>query len=66
VNLILVDPSEAVCEAWREQFAPLPHVEIVQGLFENLSAFDCMVSPANSFGIMDGGVSDFGVRFRCF
>ncbi|HVU13232.1 MAG TPA: macro domain-containing protein, partial [Phototrophicaceae bacterium] len=44
------------CDAWREKFADLPNVEIVQGHFESLPAYDCLVSPANSFGLMDGGV----------
>jgi len=28
----------------------------VNGKFEELKQFDCMVSAANSFGLMDGGV----------
>jgi O-acetyl-ADP-ribose deacetylase (regulator of RNase III) len=38
-------------------------VEIVAGYFERLPAFDCMVSAANSFGLMDGGVDAAIVRF---
>jgi O-acetyl-ADP-ribose deacetylase (regulator of RNase III) len=34
----------------------LPNVKIVNDCFENLGQFDCMVSAANSFGLMDGGV----------
>jgi O-acetyl-ADP-ribose deacetylase (regulator of RNase III) len=56
MKLILVDPKAALCEALRERFAGLPDVEIVQGYFEQLPEFDCMISAANSFGLMDGGV----------
>jgi O-acetyl-ADP-ribose deacetylase (regulator of RNase III) len=56
INLILVDPKPDLCAAYHERFAGLPNVEIVQGRFENLPEFDCMVSAANSFGLMDGGV----------
>jgi len=56
MNLILVDPNRPLIAAWTEQFADLPDVEFVHGGFEDLEAFDCIVSPANSFGIMDGGV----------
>ncbi len=56
VKLILVDPKPELCAAYHERFAGLPNVEIVQGRFENLPEFDCMVSAANSFGLMDGGV----------
>lgn len=55
-KLILVDPKSALCAAYRERFAGLPNVDIVQGRFEQLPEFDCMVSAANSFGLMDGGV----------
>jgi O-acetyl-ADP-ribose deacetylase (regulator of RNase III) len=56
LRLILVDPKRALCEAWLKAFDGLPNVEIVQGYFEQLPAYDCMVSAANSFGLMDGGV----------
>ena len=56
IELILVDPNEAVCRAWASAFAKYPSVSIVSGYFESLPEFDCMVSAANSFGLMDGGV----------
>lgn len=56
LNLILVDPKPALCDAFRKHFAGLPNVEVVTGRFEQLPAYDCMVSAANSFGLMDGGV----------
>lgn len=55
-KLILVDPNSGVCAAWQTTFANLPNIEIINDRFENLPAFDCMVSAANSFGLMDGGV----------
>ena len=55
-KLILIDPKEALCEAWRTSFAIYPEVEIINGRFEQVEAYDCMVSAANSFGLMDGGV----------
>ena len=55
-KLILVDPNLAMCYGFEEHFHDLPDVEIVNDRFERLSAFDCMVSAANSFGLMDGGV----------
>jgi O-acetyl-ADP-ribose deacetylase (regulator of RNase III) len=56
LKLILVDPNAELCEAWRRHFANLPNAKIVNGRFETLKEFDCMVSAANSFGLMDGGV----------
>lgn len=56
VKLILVDLNADLCAAWRETFDGLPDVEIVHGSFETLPTFDCIVSPANSFGLMDGGI----------
>ncbi len=55
-RLILVDPKLELCQCWEKAFQHLPNVEIIQGKFEKLSQFDCMVSAANSFGLMDGGV----------
>ena len=63
IELILVDPSEAVCKAWESAFLKCPDVSIVCGRFEGLPDFDCMVSAANSFGLMDGGVDLAITRF---
>jgi O-acetyl-ADP-ribose deacetylase (regulator of RNase III) len=63
LNLILVDPRSALCEAFQKYFEGLPRVQIVNGYFERLPAFDCMVSAANSFGLMDGGVDAAIIRF---
>jgi O-acetyl-ADP-ribose deacetylase (regulator of RNase III) len=56
LKLILVDPVTELCLAWKKQFKNLPRVSVVNDRFENLAEFDCMVSAANSFGLMDGGV----------
>lgn len=55
-KLVLVDPKPALCVEFVQYFANLPNVEVVTGRFEQLPVFDCMVSAANSFGLMDGGV----------
>lgn len=62
-KLILVDIEPQLCQAWEKRFADLPNIEIVNGYFEALPQFDCMVSPANSFGLMDGGVDAAIIRF---
>jgi O-acetyl-ADP-ribose deacetylase (regulator of RNase III) len=63
MRLILVDPNVPVCTALEQQFSGLPNVEIACGRFEDLPEFDCMVSAANSFGLMDGGVDAAIIRF---
>jgi O-acetyl-ADP-ribose deacetylase (regulator of RNase III) len=63
LQLILVSPEPLLCAAWREQFTELPGVEVVDGDFESLPEFDCLVSPANSFGLMDGGTDGAITRF---
>ncbi|MCQ3929554.1 MAG: phage tail protein [Chloroflexi bacterium] len=55
-RLILIDPNQGLCNAFQKHFDGLPNVEIIKGRFEELPEFDCMVSAANSFGLMDGGV----------
>jgi O-acetyl-ADP-ribose deacetylase (regulator of RNase III) len=63
VNLVLVDPKPELVVAWRQHFEGLPNVETVAGRFERVPVFDCMVSAANSFGLMDGGVDAAIVQF---
>jgi O-acetyl-ADP-ribose deacetylase (regulator of RNase III) len=63
MKLILVDIKPALCTAWRAFFKELPNVEIVQGYFERVPEYDCMVSAANSFGLMDGGVDGAITRY---
>jgi O-acetyl-ADP-ribose deacetylase (regulator of RNase III) len=55
-ELILIAPSQELCTAFQKHFGGLPNVVVVKGYFEELPEFDCMVSAANSFGLMDGGV----------
>ncbi len=66
-DLTLIDPNPALCEEFELHFKRFDRVRVVCDRFENLPAFDCMVSAANSFGLMDGGVdlaitSFFGVQ----
>jgi len=63
LRLVLVDPLAPLCAAWEKSFRDLPGVEIVNDYFERVSEFDCMVSAANSFGHMSGGVDLAIVRF---
>ena len=55
-HLVLGATEPALCAAFSECFDDLPMVEVVAARFEDLPEFDCMVSAANSFGLMDGGV----------
>jgi O-acetyl-ADP-ribose deacetylase (regulator of RNase III) len=55
MKYLLRDRNVAVVEAWRIEFAQAPDVEVSHGDIFDLSA-DALVSPANSFGFMDGGI----------
>jgi O-acetyl-ADP-ribose deacetylase (regulator of RNase III) len=63
LQLILVDPKPALCACCERSFVGLRNVTVVNGYFEKLPEFDCMVSAANSFGIMDGGVDAAIIAF---
>ncbi|HAW08425.1 MAG TPA: phage tail protein [Bacteroidetes bacterium] len=63
LKLILVNPNPLLCIAWQKYFSDLPNVEIAMSEFETLPEFDCMVSAANSFGLMDGGVDEAIIQF---
>lgn len=55
-KLILVGVDRNLCSAWEEAFAEFDKVEVVFSLFQKVETYDCMVSAANSFGLMDGGI----------
>jgi O-acetyl-ADP-ribose deacetylase (regulator of RNase III) len=59
-RIVLTDHWEPLVRAWAEAFAPFEHIEVRQGDFFAEDA-DALVSPANSFGIMDGGL-DAAIR----
>ena len=55
-KLILIAPEASLYDAFREYFTRFADVEIVHNHFQWLTKYDCLVSPANSFGMMDGGM----------
>ncbi len=55
----LVDKWGPLTDAWSEVFAEHPSIRVECGDF--FRAADALVSPANSFGIMDGGL-DLAIR----
>ena len=63
MKLILVDTWQGFCIAAEKYFDGLPNVEIINKRFEDLTAYDCMVSAANSFGLMDGGIDGAITKF---
>ena len=56
----LIDRSQELAREWQEQFVKCPAIEVLSGDYFQKSA-DAIVSPANSFGIMDGGL-DLAIR----
>jgi O-acetyl-ADP-ribose deacetylase (regulator of RNase III) len=59
-RILLVDRERALVRAWTAAFADDDAVEVHEDDFFARPA-DAMVSPANSFGIMDGGL-DLAIR----
>lgn len=55
MNIILCDCSRELCDAWRKFFKNEDNVKVKNCSFQEVEEYDCIVSPANSFGIMDGG-----------
>lgn len=68
VHIILTSPDDALLEAWKQHCGALDDVEIRKGsVFD--APYDALVSPANSFGFMDGGIDAqytdrFGTRVQ--
>ena len=61
IDLILVDVQQAMCRSWKEYFHEYQSVSIINGRFERVKEYDCLVSPANAYGLMDGGI-DLAIR----
>ena len=59
-KIYLIDFHQPLIDAWNEVFHDDETFEIIDGDFFSVKA-DAMVSPANSFGIMDGGL-DLAIR----
>ncbi|MBU2709249.1 macro domain-containing protein [Zooshikella marina] len=59
-KIILIDKDEKLVNAWKEAFGDEKNFEVLAGDYFSCPA-DAMVSPANSFGIMDGGL-DLAIR----
>lgn len=57
MKIILLDRNIRMCEAWNKYFKGFSDVEVVYDNIEyyDISTVDCLVSPANSYGIMNGG-----------
>lgn len=60
-EITLVDVQKDLCENWIEAFKNHPEIKVHCGYFQEIKEFDCLVSPANSFGLMDGGI-DLAIR----
>ncbi|MGD1715575.1 macro domain-containing protein [Dapis sp. BLCC M172] len=63
MKLILVAPNQLLSNAFAENFHYLPNVEIINNYFEVVPEYDCLVSPANSFGLMDGGIDAAIIKY---
>ena len=59
IELLLCNPHEEIVQYWKKEFNSYPKVKVISGdiLKQNC---DAIVSPANSFGFMDGGL-DFNL-----
>jgi O-acetyl-ADP-ribose deacetylase (regulator of RNase III) len=55
IKLTLVDRNTHIVQAWLQYFSDLPNVTMINDQFQNHSAH-VVVSPANSFGFMNGGI----------
>jgi len=62
MHITLIDTNANLGYAWEEFFSEVENVKIVTGDITALTC-DAIVSPANSFGFMDGGV-DYAISER--
>jgi hypothetical protein len=62
MRLHLVDHNRHLVNAWTKAFREFPEVTVEQGDLLAI-AEHCVVSPANSYGFMDGGID---AAYRAF
>ena len=60
LNLVAINAQ--LVDAWNREFVHLPDVHIYEGNILMI-AENTIVSPANSYGLMDGGIDDQYVQF---
>ncbi|EAY27975.1 macro domain-containing protein [Microscilla marina] len=61
-TIILTSVEPGLAYAWEQICGDLKNVEIVQGSILNVNC-EAVVSPANSFGFMDGGIDALYTRY---
>jgi O-acetyl-ADP-ribose deacetylase (regulator of RNase III) len=55
MKIQLIDRNKEMIRSWKKHFKNCPDIEIIHGdILQHKT--DCIVSPANSFGFMDGGL----------
>ena len=62
MQYLLIDKNSSMVEAWEYYFKDEPNVVVKEGDLTQVLC-DAIVSPANSFGFMDGGV-DYAISMR--
>jgi O-acetyl-ADP-ribose deacetylase (regulator of RNase III) len=62
VQLVLTAVDDALADAWQRFCGDLEFVKVHRGSILDLSC-DAVVSPANSFGFMDGGIDAEYAKF---
>jgi O-acetyl-ADP-ribose deacetylase (regulator of RNase III) len=56
LNIKIIDINTDYCKVFTEKFKDYPNIEIINSTLQDYNGeYDCIVSPANSFGLMDGG-----------
>lgn len=62
LKITLTGYEDDLIDAWQQYCGDLPNVTIYRGSILDLSV-DAIVSPANSFGFMDGGIDRIYTRY---
>ena len=58
MKILLLSSNENMCDSWRRYFQGVKDIEILcedLTAFKNIYEYDCIATPANSYGLMDGG-----------
>jgi O-acetyl-ADP-ribose deacetylase (regulator of RNase III) len=62
-TISIIHPEPQACDAFRNRFAPLPNVRVIQARYPDFDPHDCFVTAGNAFGIMTAGIDAAVVHF---
>lgn len=66
LNIVLLDINHYITDSWKSEFKGLSNIQVLNMTLQEYlknNKVECIVSPANSFGLMDGGFDKYIIDY---